>query len=155
MCYLLYSDEIFVRRPATFLSVSRLLKNLNRAERGWANAYAHWGLGLLPWRWGRRWRVGWSRESLCQVHCSMVRRSKRSWVGLECWTARVRSAERGPTKKRVLEKVVDYVDTFISGMAAWRRRLALFSVDFSWFNWLAGKLNGNPWGFTAPEWGLS
>ena len=27
-------------------------------------------------------------------------------------------AERGPTKKRVLEKVVDYVDTFISGMAA-------------------------------------
>ena len=27
-------------------------------------------------------------------------------------------AERGPTKERVLERVVDYVDTFIHGVAA-------------------------------------
>jgi type I restriction enzyme, R subunit len=30
----------------------------------------------------------------------------------------LRLMERGPTRKRVLEKVVDYVDIFIKGIAA-------------------------------------
>ncbi len=33
-------------------------------------------------------------------------------------TRPLKLAERGPTRKRVLEKVVDYVETFIVGIAA-------------------------------------
>ena len=37
---------------------------------------------------------------------------------IELITKPLKVAERGPARKRVLEKVVDYVETFIKGVAA-------------------------------------